>query len=40
MIECYSIEEVIECFQEYLKVQKGIGKPDSNHKVWGAQPTR
>jgi hypothetical protein len=32
MIEGYSIEEVIECCQEYLKVQKGIGKLDSRHK--------
>ena len=32
MIEGYSTEEVIECCQEYLKVQKGIGKPDSRHK--------
>ena len=32
MIEGYSTEEVIECCQEYLKVQKEIGKPDSRHK--------
>jgi hypothetical protein len=32
MIEGYSIEEVIECCQDYLKVQKRIGKPDSHHK--------
>ena len=32
MIEGYSTKEVIECSQEYLKVQKGIGKPDSRHK--------
>ena len=32
MIEGYSTEEVIECCQEYLKVQKGIGIPDSCHK--------
>ena len=32
MIEGYSAEEVIKCCQEYLKVQKGIGKPDSRHK--------
>ena len=32
MIEGYSTEEVVECCQEYLKVQKGIGKPDSRHK--------
>ena len=32
MIEGYSTEEVIECYQEYLKGQKGIGKPDSCHK--------
>ena len=31
MIEGYSTEEVVECCQEYLKVQKGIGKPDSHH---------
>ena len=30
--EGYSTEEVVECCQEYLKVQKGIGKPDSHHK--------
>jgi len=32
MIEGYSTEEVVKCFQEYLKGQKGIGKPDSRHK--------
>ena len=32
MIEGYSTEEVIKCCQAYLKVQKGIGKPDSCHK--------
>ena len=32
MIEGYSTKEVIECCQEYLKVQKGIDKPDSCHK--------
>jgi hypothetical protein len=32
MIEGYSIEEVIECCQEYLKVQIGIGNLDSRHK--------
>ena len=32
MIEGYSTEEVVECCQEYLKVQKGIGKPNSCHK--------
>ena len=32
MIEGYSIEKVIECCQEYLKVQRGIGQPDSCHK--------
>ena len=32
MIEGYSTEEVIECYQEYLKVHKGIGKPDYHHK--------
>ena len=26
MIEGYSTKEVVECYQEYLKVQKGIGK--------------
>jgi hypothetical protein len=32
MIEGYSSEEVIECCQEYFKVQRGIGNPDSRHK--------
>ena len=32
MIEGYTTEEVIECCQEYLKVQRGIGNPDSRHK--------
>jgi hypothetical protein len=32
MIEGYSSEEVIECYQEYLKVQRGIGNPDSRYK--------
>ena len=32
MIEGYNTEEVVEYCQEYLKVQKGIGKPDSRHK--------
>jgi hypothetical protein len=32
LIEGYSIEEVIECCQDYLKVQRGIGKSDSHHK--------
>jgi hypothetical protein len=32
MIEGYSSEEVIECCQEYLKVQRGIGIPDSRYK--------
>ena len=32
MVEGYSTEEVVELYQEYLKVQKGIGKPDSHHK--------
>ena len=32
MIEGYSTKEVVECCQEYLKVQEGIGKPDSRHK--------
>jgi hypothetical protein len=31
MIEGYS-SEVIECCQEYLKVQRGIGNPNSRHK--------
>ena len=31
MIEGYSTEEVFECYQEYLKVLKGISKPDSHH---------
>jgi hypothetical protein len=32
MIEGYSSEDVIECCQEYLKVQREIGNPDSRHK--------
>ena len=32
MIEGYSTKEVVECCQEYLKVYKGIGKPDSRQK--------
>jgi hypothetical protein len=32
MIEGYSNKEIIECCQEYLKVQRGIGNPDSRHK--------
>jgi hypothetical protein len=32
MIEGYSSEEVIECCQEYLKVQRGIGIPDYRYK--------
>ena len=32
MIEGYSTKEVVECCQEYLKVQKGIGKLNSRHK--------
>jgi hypothetical protein len=32
MIEGYSSEEVIECCQEYLKVQRGIGIPVSRYK--------
>jgi hypothetical protein len=32
MIEGYSSEEVVECCQEYFKVQRGIGNPDSCHK--------
>jgi hypothetical protein len=32
MIEGYSTEEVVECCQEYLKVQREIGNPDSRHK--------
>ena len=32
MIEGYNSEEVVECCQEWLKVQRGIGNPDSHHK--------
>ena len=32
MIEGYSTKEVVECCQEYLKIQKVIGKPNSHHK--------
>jgi hypothetical protein len=32
MIEGYTTEEVVECCQEYLEVQRGIGNPDSRHK--------
>jgi Domain of unknown function (DUF4218)/Domain of unknown function (DUF4216) len=32
MIEGYNTEEVVECCQEYLKVKRGIGLPDSRHK--------
>jgi hypothetical protein len=32
MIEGYNTKEVVKCCQEYLKVQRGIGKPDSRHK--------
>jgi hypothetical protein len=32
MIEGYNSEEVVECYQEWLKVQRGIGNPDSRHK--------
>jgi hypothetical protein len=32
MIEGYNSEEVIECCQEYLKVQREIGIPDSHYK--------
>ena len=32
MIEGYNSEEVVECCQEWLKVQRGIGNPDSRHK--------
>jgi hypothetical protein len=32
MIEGYTTEEVVECCQEYLLVQRGIGIPDSRHK--------
>jgi hypothetical protein len=32
MIEGYRTEEVVECCQEYLQVQRGIGNPDSHHK--------
>jgi hypothetical protein len=31
-IEGYNSEEVITCCQEWLKVQRGIGNPDSRHK--------
>jgi hypothetical protein len=31
-IEGYTTEEVVECCQEYLEVQRGIGNPDSRHK--------
>jgi hypothetical protein len=31
-LEGYITEEIIECCQEYLKGQKGIGKPDSLHQ--------
>jgi hypothetical protein len=31
MIEGYSTEEVVESCQEYLKVQRGIGQPDSRY---------
>ena len=32
MIEGYSTEEVIECCQKFLKVQRGIGNPNYRHK--------
>ena len=32
MIEGYHTEEVVECCQEYLKVKRGIGLPESQHK--------
>jgi hypothetical protein len=32
MIEGYNFEEVIECCQVWLKVQRGIGSLDSRHK--------
>jgi hypothetical protein len=32
MIEGYTTEEVVECYQEYLQVQRGIGNPDTCHK--------
>jgi len=32
MIEGYNSEEVIECCQEFLKVQRGIGIPNSCYK--------
>jgi hypothetical protein len=32
MIEGYSTKEVVECCQEYLNVQRGIGNSDSRHK--------
>jgi hypothetical protein len=32
IIEGNSTEEVVDCCQEYLKGQRGIGKPDYRHK--------
>jgi hypothetical protein len=32
MIEDYNSEEVIECYQEYLNVQRGIGNLDFHYK--------
>jgi hypothetical protein len=32
MIKGYTTEEVVECYQEYLQIQRGIGNPDSHHK--------
>ena len=32
MIEGYNFEEFVECCQEWIKVQRGIGNPDSHHK--------
>ena len=32
MIEGYNSKEVVECCQEWLKVQREIGNPDSHHK--------
>lgn len=32
MLEGYNTEEVIECCQEYLKDNRGIGLPDSHRK--------
>jgi hypothetical protein len=32
MIEGYTTKKVVECYQEYLQVQRGIDNPDSRHK--------